>query len=69
MIGEKSKKTKILLYWYILGVPASLIFFAFILTIMDVPILIGFSFLVIVLYTGIVGILVIFTNAILFTKE
>ena len=65
--SEKSKKIKILLYWYIFGMPACLVFFAFVFTTMNVPVLVGFSFLVIILYTGMVGILVIFTNAIIST--
>ena len=64
---ENSKKIEILLYWYIFGVPACLVFFAFMFTTMNVPTLVVFSFLLIVLYTGIVGILVTFTNAIIST--
>ena len=60
---EKSKKTKALLYWYIFGVPVCLLFFAYVLTITNVPVLIGFSFLLIVMYAGIISILTIFTNA------
>ena len=64
MYGEESpKKIKALLYWYIFGVPACLILFAFILFMIDFPIIMSFSFLLIVIYTGIVGILVIIINA------
>jgi hypothetical protein len=66
MYEESPKKIKALLYWYIFGVPACLIFFAFILFMIDFPILIGISFLMIILYTGIVGILVIIINATIF---
>jgi len=67
MYGEEStKKINALLYWYIFGVPACLILFAFILFMIDFPILIGLSFLLIILYTGIVGILVIIINATIF---
>ena len=62
-MGEKLSKTTALLYWYILGVPICLVFFASILTLINLPVLIGFSFLLIVMYAGIVGILTIFTNA------
>jgi hypothetical protein len=60
---ESPKKIRALLYWYIFGVPACLIIFAFILFMIDFPIIIGISFLMIILYTGIVGILVIIINA------
>ena len=66
MYEESPKKMKALLYWYIFGVPTCLIFFAFILFMIDFPILIGISFLLILLYTGIVGILVIIINATIF---
>lgn len=70
MYGESPVKIKALLYWYIFGVPICLIFFAFILFMIDFPVLIGFSFLMIILYTGIVGILVIIINAtIIIIKE
>lgn len=62
-----SNKTKVLLYWYIFGVPICLIIFAYILSAIDFPILIGFSFLVIVMYAGIIGLLIVFTNAIIST--
>ena len=65
MEKEKLKKTTALLYWYLLGVPICLIFFASILTLINFPVLIGFSFLIIVMYAGIVSILIIFTNAII----
>lgn len=70
VFSEKSKKIKmikILIYWYIFGVPACLLSFAIVFTAMNVPLLLGFAFLIIVLYTGIVGILVTFTNAIIST--
>jgi hypothetical protein len=57
------KKTTALLYWYIFGVPICLILFAYLLTLVDFPVLIGFSFLLIVMYAGMVGILTVFTNA------
>ncbi len=62
---SKAKKTKALLYWYIFGVPLCLIIFASIFTAIEFPVLIGFSFLVIVMYAGFVGILIVFTNAII----
>lgn len=65
MKEEKFKKTTALLYWYILGVPICLVFFASVLTLIHIPVLVGFSFLVIVMYAGTVGILIIFTNAII----
>ena len=65
MEKEKFKKTTALLYWYILGVPICLVFFASLLTLINFPLLIGFSFLVIVMYAGTVSILIIFTNAII----
>ncbi|MCK4332405.1 MAG: hypothetical protein KAV40_02375 [Thermoplasmatales archaeon] len=65
MYREKSKKTKALLYWYILGVPLSLVIFAIILNEIKFPVLIGFSFLVIIVYAGIVSIMIILTNAII----
>lgn len=61
------KKTKVLLYWYIFGVPIFLIVFAYILTTINLPLLIGFSFLTIVMYAGIIGLLIVFTNAIIST--
>ncbi len=60
---EKIRKTTALLYWYIFGVPLCLILFAYVLTLIGFPVLIGFSFLAIVMYAGIVGILILFTNA------
>jgi len=63
MERKKIRKTTVLLYWYIFGVPICLILFAYILTLINFPVLIGFSFLVIVMYAGIVGILILFTNA------
>lgn len=57
------KKTTALLYWYIFGVPICLILFAYLLTMVDFPVLIGFSFLLIVMYAGMIGILTVFTNA------
>jgi len=62
-MDEKFRKTTALLYWYIFGVPVCLILFAYILTLINFPVLIGFSFLAIVMYAGIVGILTVFTNA------
>ncbi len=62
-MDEKFRKTTALLYWYIFGVPVCLILFAYILTLINFPVLIGFSFLAIVMYAGIVGILIVFTNA------
>lgn len=69
MEEEKSNKTKILLYWYIFGVPLLLLVFAFIFTLVDFPLLIGFAFLAILLYAGIMSLLIIFTNAILKMKQ
>ena len=69
MYKEKSKKTNILLYWYIFGVPACLLIFAYIFTILEIPMLIGLSFLIIILYTGMIGIWVIFSNAIISATE
>jgi len=69
MKGEKFKKTTALLYWYIFGVPICLVLFAGLLTLIDFPVLIGFSFLAIVMYAGIVGILIVFTNAIISTLK
>ena len=66
MYGESPKKINALLYWYIFGVPTCLIFFAIVLFMIDFPILIGLSFLLIIIYTGIVGILVIIINATIF---
>ena len=65
MNSEKSGKTKTLMYWYILGVPLSLLVFAIILNEIQFPILLGFSFLLIVMYAGLVSIMIIFTNAII----
>ena len=65
MYREKSKKTTALLYWYILGVPISLVVFAIILNEIKFPLLIGFSFLAIIMYAGIVSIMIILTNAII----
>lgn len=65
MVKEKSKKTRALLYWYILGVPISLIIFAIILNEIQLPIMISFSFLMIIMYAGIISIMIIFTNAII----
>jgi hypothetical protein len=62
-----SNKTKVLLYWYIFGVPICLIVFAYIFATIDFPILIGFSFLAIIMYAGIIGLLIVFTNAIIST--
>jgi len=69
MDREGSLKIKALLYWYIFGVPACLIIFAIIFSMLDIPDLVGVSFLVIVFYTGIIGILVVFTNAIIASLE
>ena len=68
MYREKSNKTKALLYWYILGVPVSLVVFAIILNEIQFPVIIGFSFLIIIMYAGIVSIMIILTNAIISTK-
>jgi hypothetical protein len=68
MDEEKTIKIKALLYWYILGVPLCLIIVSIILFMVDFPILIGFAFLAIFMYAGIVSILIIFTNAILKIK-
>jgi hypothetical protein len=59
----------VLLYWYIFGVPLLLIAFAIILTMADVPILIGFALLAIIMYAGIVSILIIFANAVFQFKK
>jgi len=64
-----TKKTKILLYWYIFGVPICLIVFAYVLTTINLPLLIGFSFLTIVMYAEIIGLLIVFTNAIISTMK
>ena len=63
MERKKIRKTTVLLYWYIFGVPLCLIIFAYVLTLISFPVLIGFSFLAIVMYAGTVGILILFTNA------
>ncbi|UCD13013.1 MAG: hypothetical protein JSW60_05450 [Thermoplasmatales archaeon] len=68
MYKEKSKKTRALLYWYILGVPISLVVFAIVLNEIQFPVIIGFSFLTIIMYAGIVSIMIILTNAIISTK-
>lgn len=70
MMGEKFKRSTALLYWYIFGVPICLVLFAGLLTLIDFPVLIGFSFLAILMYAGIIGLLIVFTNAIIssFTK-
>ena len=60
---QKEKKSKTLLYWYIFGVPISLVVFSMIFNQINLPILIGISFLLIVMYAGIIGILIVFTNA------
>jgi len=65
MEKEPFKKTTALLYWYILGVPICLILFASLLTLINFPVLVGFSFLLIVMYAGIVSILIILVNAII----
>lgn len=65
MIGEKFKKASALMYWYIFGVPICLVLFAALLTLIDFPVLIGFSFLAIMMYAGIIGLLIVFTNAII----
>ena len=65
MDRESLLKTKALLYWYIFGVPACLVILAFVFTTLNIPTLVGFSFLIIVLYAGVIGILVILTNAII----
>jgi len=66
---EEKSKTKILLYWYIFGVPLLLLVFAYIFTVIGFPLLIGFAFLAILLYVGIMSLLIIFTNAILKMKQ
>ena len=63
MDEEYSFKTTLLLYWYILGVPICMVLFAYILSLMDLPILVGLSFLLIVMYAGIIGVLIILTSA------
>jgi len=65
MKGERFKKSTALLYWYIFGVPVCLVFFAAMLTLIDFPVLIGVSFLIIVMYAGMVSILIVFANAII----
>ena len=65
MFNDKTRKTKILLYWYILGVPISLVIFAIILNAINLPIIISFSFLMIITYAGIVSVMIIFTNAVI----
>jgi len=63
MEEEYSFKTTLLLYWYILGVPICIVLFAYILSLMDIPTLVGLSFLLIVMYAGIIGVLIILTSA------
>jgi len=65
MFNDKTGKTKVLLYWYILGVPISLVVFSIILNEIKLPVLIGFSFLMIITYAGIVSIMIIFANAVI----
>ncbi len=65
MYREKSRKTQTLMYWYILGVPLSLLIFGIVLHEIQFPMFLGFSFLLIVMYAGLVSIMIIFTNAII----